>query len=221
MIRVKICGITTPEDGVLAAGLGASAIGIVFWPNSPRVVDLARARAIVAALPPLVPAVGVFVNQQADARRIAADVGLAAVQFHGDETPDSYRGFPIRVIKAVAVRDESAIDAARAVPDAADVLLDAHDPARRGGTGKRIDWTIAAEIASRRPVILSGGLNPSNVAEAIEAVRPAAIDVSSGVESAPGRKDPAKLRALFDILHSSFSAFGIQHSTFGIDHDDH
>jgi phosphoribosylanthranilate isomerase len=114
------------------------------------------------------------------------------------------------------VRDETAVDAAAAVPARTTVLLDAHDPVKRGGTGTRIDWTIAAGIAARRMVILSGGLNAANVLEAIEAVRPAAIDVSSGVESAPGKKDTAKLRALFDILRhshdSSSSAFGIRHS---------
>jgi phosphoribosylanthranilate isomerase len=230
VIAVKICGITTPEDAALAAELGASAIGLVFWPKSPRAVDVARARAIVAALPPSIPAVGVFVNQQAEARRVAEHVGLAAVQFHGDESVESYRDFPIRVIKAVAVAGDRAIEAAHAVPHGADVLLDAHDPVRRGGTGRTIDWSVAAEIARHRTVILSGGLNPENVVEAIAAVRPAAIDVSSGVEATPGRKDPAKLRALFDVLrdsslphsslpHSSLIPFGIRHSTFGIDHD--
>jgi phosphoribosylanthranilate isomerase len=205
MIRVKICGITTPEDARLAADLGASAVGLVFWPDSPRVIDLARAKEIVGALPPFVSAVGVFVNQQAQANRIAAQAGLSAVQFHGDEPPESYRGLPVRVIKAIAVRDQSAIEIATAVPAAAHVLLDAHDPIRRGGTGRTIDWSIAAAIARRRPVILSGGLNADNVLDAIEAVRPYAIDVSSGVESAPGKKDAEKLRHLFAILHSSFA----------------
>lgn len=201
MTRVKICGITTPEDGVLAAELGASAIGLVFWPQSPRsVVDLSRAKEIVAALPAFVPAVGVFVNQQDEAQRIASEVGLAAVQFHGDESPDSYANCSVRVIKAVAVRDERAIADAAAVPAAAHVLLDAHDPIKRGGTGRTIDWSVAATIARQRPVILSGGLNADNVVEAIEKVHPYAIDVSSGVELAPGKKDPQKLEALFDIL---------------------
>ena len=223
MIRVKICGVTTVEDAQLAAGLGASAIGLVFWPGSPRVVDEARARAIVASLPPFVSAVGVFVNQQADACRIAAETGLSAVQFHGDEPAESYRGLPVRVIKAVAVRDAAAIEAAAGVPAGAHVLLDAHDPIRRGGTGRTIDWSVAAAVARQRPVILSGGLNADNVLEAIEAVRPYAIDVSSGVEAAPGKKDAAKLRALFDMLRhshdSSLTPFGIQHSPFAIDHD--
>lgn len=204
MIRVKICGITSVEDARLAADLGASAIGLVLWPDSPRFVDADRARAIVEALPPFVTAVGVFVDQ-GDARRIAGRARLHALQFHGDEPATAYREAPLPVIKAIAVRDRGAIDAADAVPRGATVLLDAHDPEKRGGTGTRIDWAIAAEIAARRPVILSGGLNAANVVEAIGTVRPAAIDVSSGVESAPGRKDRAKLREFFDALrHSSF-----------------
>ena len=200
MIRVKICGITTPGDAVLAAELGASAIGLVFWPGSPRCVDAARAREIVKALPPFVSAVGVFVNQVEDAAQMARAVGLSAVQFHGDEPSAAYRDFPFRVIKAVTVLDASAREAAAVVPATAMVLLDAHDRVKRGGTGRVIDWTIASMIARERPVILSGGLTADNVAHAIAAVKPYAIDVSSGVESAPGRKDPAKLRALFAAL---------------------
>ena len=205
MIRVKICGITSVGDALAAAELGASAIGLVLWPSSPRCVDVATARSIVQALPPFVPAVGVFVNQE-DAHRIAERAGLHVVQLHGDEPASSYRDYILPVIKAVAVRDRAAIDAAQNVPPGAAVLLDAHDPGKRGGTGQRIDWTIASEIASRRSVILSGGLNPANAAEALAAVRPAAIDVSSGVESAPGKKDHAKLRELFEaVRHSTFS----------------
>jgi phosphoribosylanthranilate isomerase len=219
VIRIKICGVTRPDDAVLAADLGASAIGMVFWPKSPRCVEVGLAREIVAALPPLVSAVGVFVDQE-EALRIAEQVGLTVVQFHGDEPAIAYRHCAMTVIKAIPVRDRTAIDAARDVPRHATVLLDAHDPDTRGGTGKRIDWTIAAEIAARRPIILSGGLNAANVVEAIETVRPAAIDVSSGVESAPGRKDPAKLRDLFDRLQQSApgsqpSPLDIRHSPFG------
>jgi phosphoribosylanthranilate isomerase len=200
MTRVKICGITAPEDARLAADLGASAIGLVFWPGSPRFVAEDRAKAILAALPPFVNAVGVFVNQIDEAARLANRLGLSAVQFHGDEAGRDYRGFPRPVIKAVPVRDASARDAAAAVPENVTVLLDTHDPVRRGGTGMLIDWTIAHAIARDRPVILSGGLRPDNVTAAVEAVRPAAVDVSSGVESAPGVKDPAKLQAWFAAL---------------------
>jgi phosphoribosylanthranilate isomerase len=200
MTWVKICGITTPEDAVAAADLGAVAIGMVFWPESPRCVDRARAREIVAALPPFVAAVGVFVNQVRDAAEIARDVGLTAVQFHGDESPSSYRDFPVQVIKAITVRDASALEEAGMVPDEVTVLLDAHDRVKRGGTGRVIDWEIAAMVARTRRTILSGGLTPANVAEAIGVVRPYAVDVSSGVESSPGVKDRTKLRALFDAI---------------------
>jgi phosphoribosylanthranilate isomerase len=203
VIPVKICGVTTVEDALLAAELGASAIGLVFWPGSPRFVEIAQAKAIVAVLPPFVAAVGVFVNQPEHAAHVARDIGLSAVQFHGDEPPDSYRDFPARVIKAIPVRDDTAADAAAAVPASATVLLDAHDPIRRGGTGQPIDWVVAARIARLRRVILSGGLRAANVAEAVAAVAPYAIDVSSGVEGVFGRKDPAKLRALFGALRAA------------------
>ncbi len=200
MIRVKICGVTTVEDAQLAAELGASAIGLVLWPGSPRFVEPKQAKAIVAALPAFVSAVGVFVDQADAAMAIAREVGLSAVQFHGNEPAGSYRTLPIRVIKAVTVRDASAREEAAAVPAGATVLLDAHDRVKRGGTGRVVDWSIAAMIARERPVILSGGLNAGNVAEAVRTVAPYAIDVSSGVELAFGRKDPAKLRALFAAL---------------------
>jgi phosphoribosylanthranilate isomerase len=206
VIHVKICGVTTVEDALLAAELGASAIGLVFWPGSPRFVAIERAKEIVAALPPLVSAVGVFVDQAGDAAKVAREVGLGAVQFHGDEPPETYFAFPTRVIKSVTVRDDSAEAAAAAVPAAATVLLDAHDPVKRGGTGKSIDWSIAAKIARQRPIILSGGLTAANAAEAVAAVAPYAVDVSSGVERMPGRKDPEKLRALFASLRAAGQA---------------
>ena len=202
-MRVKVCGITRPEDAVLAAELGASAIGLVFWPSSPRCVTREQAREIVSALPAFVSTVGVFVNQGAEARAVAQDLRLSAVQLHGDENVDDYRGVPCHVIKALAVDGESAREAAASLPAGVTVLLDAHDPVKRGGTGRVIDWTVASDIARGRRVVLSGGLHAGNVAEAIAAVRPYAIDVSSGVESAPGQKDPAKLRALFDALHAN------------------
>jgi phosphoribosylanthranilate isomerase len=144
-----------------------------------------------------VSAVGVFVDQVAEAEDVAREVGLSAVQFHGDEPAAAYRGFPFLVVKAIPVRDASTLEEAAAVPQEATVLLDAHDRVQRGGTGRVVDWTIAATIARRRRTILSGGLTPLNVGAAIAAVAPYAIDVSSGVESAPGRKDHAKMRELF------------------------
>lgn len=198
--RVKICGITAPADAAAAAAAGASAIGIVFWPSSPRAVDVARAREIIAAVPAFVSVVGVFVNQVDEAARLARELSLSAVQFHGDETAADCAAVGVRVIKSVAVRDESAIDDALSLPQEVTVLVDAHDPVRRGGTGVAVDWSIAREIARRRPTILSGGLNPANVRDAMAAVRPWAIDVSSGVESAPGTKDVQKILALFAAI---------------------
>jgi phosphoribosylanthranilate isomerase len=191
------------EDAQLAAELGAWAIGFVFWPGSARSIEPPAARAIVSALPPLVTAIGVFVNQPRDEVLAVADtVKLGAVQLHGDETAAWYAGFPYRVIKTVPVPPSFDEATLASVPAWATVLLDAHDPVRRGGTGRTIDWSLAASAARARPVILSGGLTPENVRVAADTVRPHAVDVSSGVESSPGVKDPGKLRAFFSALQS-------------------
>jgi phosphoribosylanthranilate isomerase len=202
-MRVKICGVRRLEDALMASELGASAVGFVFWPESPRFIDPYRARAIVAALPFGVTAVGVFVDQPAEyVSGVARLLNLGAVQLHGHEPPESYGSSPHRIIKAVPVTNGfNPMEAMAAVPPSVTVLLDAHDPIRRGGTGQTVDWAHAAMSARLRPIILSGGLNAGNVRAAIDAVHPAAIDVSSGVESSPGVKDPNKLRALFDALH--------------------
>jgi phosphoribosylanthranilate isomerase len=181
----------------LAAELGAWAVGFIFWPGSARVIDRQRARDIVRALPPFVTPVGVFVDQPpGDIEEIAAFVRLGAVQLHGSERPEVARGLSHRVIKAVPLDANGHALGLEEWPNTL-VLLDAHDPVRRGGTGRAIDWGSAAAIARRRPIVLAGGLTASNVAQAVEQVRPAAIDVSSGVESAPGIKDHARMRALF------------------------
>lgn len=207
MPKVKICGVRRVEDALLAAELGASAIGLIFWPGSARFIDPYRARPIVAALPPFVSAVGVFVDQPEEhIAGVAGLVKLGAVQLHGQEAPASYERLRYRVIKAVPVGERFDPATVDAIPRRVTVLLDAHDPVRRGGTGQRIDWSLAAAAARRRPVILSGGLNPENVSAAIANVRPYAIDVSSGVEASPGVKDPAKLRALFAALELERSA---------------
>jgi phosphoribosylanthranilate isomerase len=201
--RVKICGLRRLEDAMLAAELGADAVGFVFWPGSPRFLDPYRARDIARRLPPFLTTVGVFVDQPAEYVNGVADLlALGAVQFHGHEPAADYARASHRVIKAVAVGE--AFDRTRdldPVPPHVTVLLDAHDPVKRGGTGKPIDWTVAADVARTRRVILSGGLQPSNVQAAVEAVRPYAVDVSSGVESSPGVKDADKLRAFFSALN--------------------
>jgi phosphoribosylanthranilate isomerase len=201
MTRVKICGITRIEDAVVASDLGAFALGFVFWPQSPRCIGEEAARAIVDSLPAEVLKVGVFVNQPLDdVRRITAAASLNVVQLHGDETVEIIRGIDRPVFKSVAVTETFDLDQLDALPDEVTALLDAHDPVTRGGTGRTIDWSVAAAAAARRPVILSGGLTPANVRRAIDAVRPFAVDVSSGVEQAPGVKDPDRLRAFFDAV---------------------
>jgi phosphoribosylanthranilate isomerase len=203
VIVAKICGITRPEDARLAAELGASAIGMVFWNGSPRAVDVTQACEIVSAIPPFVTAVGVFVDQPVGAvQDLAAETGLDVIQLHGHEAPADYAGTGRRLIKSVAIQNGSTESDVAAACTGATALLDAHDPVKRGGTGRSIDWTIAAAIARRRPIILSGGLNADNVLTAIRTVAPYAVDASSGVESSPGRKDPAKLRQFFDALRT-------------------
>jgi phosphoribosylanthranilate isomerase len=203
---VKICGLRRMEDARVAAELGAAAIGFVFWPDSPRFIDPYRARAIARELPPFVTRVGVFVDQPMDyVRGVARLLNLGAIQLHGHESPDymaalARAGAP-PIIKSLAVTDAfQPVAAVAAIPDAATILLDAHDPIKRGGTGRTIDWTLAAAVARLRPVILSGGLNADNVVEAIAQVQPYAVDVSSGVEFAPGVKDGRKLRAFFSAV---------------------
>jgi len=196
MTRVKICGVTRAEDAELAAALGASAVGFVFWPRSPRFVEPSRARDIVRLLPPFVTPVGVFVDQPAGhVKDVAAVVGLGAVQLHGNEDVGYSRAIGRRVIKAASVAQ--ALLRSDYWPAEITLLLDALDPERRGGTGQTVDWAAAATVAARRRVILAGGLRAENAVEAIQAVKPFAIDVSSGVESAPGIKDEGRLRALF------------------------
>jgi phosphoribosylanthranilate isomerase len=194
---VKICGITRLEDAEAAVELGAGALGFVFWPKSPRYVDPEQARAIVSRLPPFVTTVGVFVDQPPRlVNGVAARVGLGAVQLHGDETIDVLEHIERPVVKAFATDggDEDAW------PSRVRLLIDAHDPEKRGGTGRTVDWKRAAVIAARRPVLLAGGLTPANVADAIRVVKPFGIDVSSGVESSAGVKDHERLRALFEAV---------------------
>jgi len=200
MVRVKICGITRPEDAEAAVHLGADAIGFVFWPGSPRRVDPAVAHAIVRALPPFVTVVGVFVDQPVrEVADIADAVGVGVLQLHGSEDPAAYLDAGRRLIKAIALEPADPVGLP-AVPPQVTVLIDAHDPVRRGGTGRTVDWSLAALVARRRPVVLSGGLTAANVRRAVAEVRPYAVDVSSGVEIAPGVKDRDKLRDFFAAL---------------------
>ncbi len=196
---VKICGITRVEDARAALEEGATALGFVFWPQSPRYVDPESARSIVAVLPPAVVAVGVFVNQPAEqVNRVAERVGLSVIQLHGDETPGFAAAMTRPVMKALSLADGSI--EAEGWPEDVMLLVDADDVDQRGGTGRKANWAAAAALAARRRIVLAGGLTPENVREAIALVRPFGIDVSSGVESAPGIKDGDKLAALFEAV---------------------
>jgi phosphoribosylanthranilate isomerase len=193
MTKVKICGVTSVADALLAAAAGADAVGLNFAPRSPRRISVDVAVAISASLPGAVCRVGVFVDAPRDeVAAIAARVGLDALQFHGTEDPTYCRGWSVKVVKAVRVRD--ALTLARAADYAVDfILADAYVAGQAGGTGQRVPAEWLTGIAPER-LILAGGLTPDNVTEAIRLVRPAAVDVASGVEATPGVKDPEKVR---------------------------
>ncbi|MGH8689560.1 MAG: phosphoribosylanthranilate isomerase [Burkholderiales bacterium] len=193
--RIKICGITRPADATAAAEAGADAIGLVFYPPSPRFVSTERAREIRDALPPFVQTVALFV--QPDAAQVAQVIGSvhpAMLQFHGDETPEFCAQFGLPFVKACRVKKGvSALEYLRPFTRAAAWLFDSHVP-EYGGVGESFDWSLVP-ATRERPAILSGGLSRENVAEAIRRVRPWGVDVSSGVESAKGLKDAAKIAA--------------------------
>ena len=202
--RVKICGITRPEHARAAAGAGADAIGLVFYEPSPRYVSRDRARAVCEALPPLVSVVGVFVNPEP--REIEAAVeGLPVdlLQFHGEEPPELCAEAGRPYVKAVRVRGrDDIVEAGTRYTDARALLLDAHHDALWGGTGSRFDWNVVPDDVGR-PIVLAGGLTPENVAGAIRAVRPFAVDVSGGVESAPGEKDARRMERFMKEVASA------------------
>jgi phosphoribosylanthranilate isomerase len=192
--RIKICGIREPAHARIAAEAGADAVGLVFWGPSPRYVTADEAAAVAAALPPYVSAVGLFVDSPEDEiRRILARVPLDLLQFQGDEPPDFCAGFGKPFVRAVRMEQGTdLLEYARRFSRAKALLLDAHSPGKPGGTGLTFDWT-AIPAALPMPVILSGGLTPANVGRAVREVRPWAVDVSSGVESSRGVKDPRKI----------------------------
>jgi len=195
-VKVKICGITNPADGLAAAEAGADLIGLMFYDGSPRRVALPVAEEIARVMPPPVVKVGVFVNPTEGLVSAAiARCGLNLLQFHGDEPPEFCTQFGVMSMKAFRIRDAASLAALpRYATDA--WLLDAYSPERRGGTGGTFNWDFAIEARKfDRPIFLAGGLTPENVAEAVRRVQPFGVDVSSGVESAPGRKDAAKVRA--------------------------
>ena len=192
MTWIKICGITNKEDALRAASLEINALGFVFAP-SPRRVDPSTVQDIVQYLPPSVIRVGVFVNQDySEVERILKDCGLTALQFHGKELPEYCRKFSLPVIKVIRIRDLDSLREIDLYPNVS-ILLDTYHPAKAGGTGKTFPWEIALKAREKKNLILSGGLTPDNVGEAIRKVRPFGVDVGSGVESIPGKKDFFKM----------------------------
>jgi len=192
--RIKICGIREPEHGRIAAEAGADAIGLVFHPASPRHLTVERAREIVEALPPFVLSVALFVDADpAEIRRVLDAVRIDFIQFHGDETPESCEQFRRPYLRAVRMAEGTdLLEWTRRFPGARALLLDAHVPGQPGGTGRTFDWA-AIPRGLPVPIVLSGGLDPGNVARAVREVKPWAVDVSSGVESSRGVKDPARI----------------------------
>lgn len=205
--RVKICGITSVADGLAAAEAGADMIGLMFYEGSARRVTLAQAGAISRALPPSVLRVGVFVNaDEALVAQALVECGLGLLQFHGEENSDFCAQFGVMSLKAVRVRDADSLKPLADMHTDA-FLLDAHSRSGRGGTGETFNWDLAvAAHKFGKPIFLAGGLTPENVAAAVRHVRPFAVDVSSGVESAPGKKDPAKMSAFVRAAKSAGKA---------------
>jgi phosphoribosylanthranilate isomerase len=201
---IKVCGITRLADGLHAAEHGATALGFVFWPGSPRYVAPERAAEIISGLPPSVMTVGLFVNEPVEGiRAVMTKTRIRVVQLHGDEQPAVAEALGQPVIRAM---DVAAADTCPEWPADTTFLVDAVDPVRRGGTGVAVDWKRAATLARDWRVVLAGGLTPQNVAEAISAVRPYGVDVSSGVEEAPGVKDPDKVARFLANARDAFEA---------------
>jgi phosphoribosylanthranilate isomerase len=195
-VRVKICGITRIEDLDAACAAGADALGFVFYAKSPRNLEIEQAAALIKSLPPFIQSVGLFVDAEPTfIRHVLDHAPLDTLQFHGDESPDYCRQFARPYLKAIRVRqDKDLVKCAADYDDARGLLLDAYVPGVPGGTGERFDWSLIPAGLSR-PIVLSGGLTPENVADAVRQVRPWAVDVSSGVERSKGIKDAARVAA--------------------------
>jgi len=202
--KIKICGITNPIDGLHAIDAGADALGFVFYKKSPRHVSANVVKSIVANLPPFVLPVGVFVNEDAAVvRNIMDECGLALAQIHGDENADYCESLGRPVIRGIRLRDRNTFMAMAEYKGRARVrgfVLDAFSDSAYGGTGKTADWSLAKEAAQSFSFLLAGGLNPDNVQEAIQKVHPYGVDVSSGVEASPGKKDPSKVQAFIQAV---------------------
>ena len=202
MARIKICGITHLTDALTAVEAGADALGFVFVPDTPRFVKPDQVAAIIAQLPPFITTVGIFVSKDSEKiRTIVERCRLDAIQLHADVTPEFCRNLDSRVIKAVRVKDESSLSILSDY-DVNAFLLDAYVEGKMGGTGHVFDWDLALQAKNYGRIIIAGGLNPDNAAQAVRHVMPYGVDVSSGVESQPGCKDPNKIRKFIDAVRS-------------------
>ena len=201
MTEIKICGITNLEDASFAVKCGADALGFNFYSKSPRYGAPENAKEIIERIQDEITKVGVFVNHDAlEVKKIVEYCGLDLVQLHGDESPEYCRQFPSSLlIKAFSPREEGDLRKLSSYPVRA-ILVDAYDPLRYGGTGKKSDWRLAVKVKETHPLIMAGGLNTDNIREAIEIVSPHAVDINSGAESSPGRKDPEKVRKIIEIV---------------------
>jgi phosphoribosylanthranilate isomerase len=202
MVRVKICGITNLDDALYAADCGADAVGFIFYPKSPRFVEIAKAKDIISKLPPFITTVGVFVNQSInDVANIVSRCNINVVQLHGDETPEYCSKISVKKIKAIRIKDEDSIkDITNYKVDT--FLLDTHSENSYGGTGKVFNWDLAIKAKGYGKIVLSGGLTPDNVKEAIEKVKPYGVDISSGVEERKGKKDREKVKEFIKRVRS-------------------
>lgn len=202
--RIKICGITRPEDAITAANAGADAIGLVFYPKSPRAVTIEQAQSICAVLPPFVTVVALFVDaEHFEIEDVLAALSVDLLQFHGSETPAQCNAYATPYIKAIRMRDDADLsDAVRQYSSARGLLVDTFNPDEAGGTGEIFDWDRVPDGLDT-PIILAGGLEPSNVGAAIAQLSPYAVDVSSGVEQSKGIKDADKIRAFMKAVRSA------------------
>jgi phosphoribosylanthranilate isomerase len=215
VIQVKICGITSTEDALVAAQYGAAALGFIFYPPSPRYIKPVDAKKIISAMPDKVVKVGVFVNEQPEnIKKLMETCVLDMIQLHGDEAPEDCRQFPkSMIIKAVELKNNDDINRALSYPVSA-FLLDTRHAGLYGGTGKVSNWELASRLKNKKPLILSGGLNAENVADALKTVAPDALDINSGVEASPGKKDHKKLARIFDIIRAYDTTPPNLHSLF-------
>lgn len=200
MTRIKICGITNAKDALLASELGADALGFIFHPESKRFIEPEKAGEIIALLPPFITTVGVFVNKSNEYIMSAIEKsGVQLVQMHGDETPELCRELPFKAIKAIRVKDKSDLERVELYPLEA-ILLDKYSDKEYGGTGKSFNWDWISGLNTKKNIILSGGLTPENVGEAVRTAAPYAVDVSTGVEDSPGIKNEEKMRKFIEAV---------------------